>query len=84
MPYHCSLNLGLTKLVEFLYFHRGSNFRCGSMLFDPKPKTRKVDLFNFEKEFNRLSYLINDPLTRLIVVKGLRRTGKTSLSTNIA
>ncbi|MGC9136014.1 MAG: AAA family ATPase [Caldivirga sp.] len=38
-----------------------------------------MDLFNFEKEFNRLSYLINDPLTRLIVVKGLRRTGKTSL-----
>ncbi|GAB6947555.1 ATP-binding protein [Vulcanisaeta sp. JCM 16161] len=49
------------------------------MLFDTKPKTRRADLFDFEEEFSRLSRLINDSLTRLIVVRGLRRTGKTSL-----
>ncbi|WP_054856973.1 ATP-binding protein [Vulcanisaeta sp. JCM 16159] len=49
------------------------------MLFDTKPKTRRADLFDFEEEFGRFSRLINDSLTRLIVVRGLRRTGKTSL-----
>ena len=49
------------------------------MLFDIKPKVRRADLFDFDEEFNRLSSLITDRLTRLIVVRGLRRTGKTSL-----
>ena len=65
--------------IKFLCFHTGNIFRCGSMLFDLKPKTSKVDLFDFDDEFNRLSSLIRDRLTRLIVVRGLRRTGKTSL-----
>ncbi len=49
------------------------------MLFDLKPKTRRADLFDFEEEFGRMSRLVRDLSTRLIVVRGLRRTGKTSL-----
>ncbi|GAB6943515.1 AAA family ATPase [Vulcanisaeta sp. JCM 14467] len=49
------------------------------MLFDVKPKVRKADLFDFDEEFNRLFRLITNSLTRLIIVRGLRRTGKTSL-----
>ncbi|MEM0371399.1 MAG: ATP-binding protein [Ignisphaera sp.] len=46
------------------------------MLFDPKPKRRKEDLFNFDEEFNMLKKFLGHPL---LVVTGLRRTGKTSL-----
>ncbi|MEM4514408.1 MAG: ATP-binding protein [Ignisphaera sp.] len=46
------------------------------MLFDPKPKRRKEDLFNFDEEFDTLKKFLGEPL---IVVTGLRRTGKTSL-----
>jgi AAA+ ATPase superfamily predicted ATPase len=46
------------------------------MYFDPRPKTKKEDLHNREKEleqfFKALSY------APMIVVTGLRRTGKTS------
>ena len=46
------------------------------MYFDPRPKTKKEDLFNREKELKQfqdgLSY------ASMIVVTGLRRTGKTS------
>ena len=52
------------------------------MLFGIKPKVRRADLFDFDEEFDRLSSLITDRLTRLIVVRGLRRTGKTSLNIN--
>jgi hypothetical protein len=46
------------------------------MYFDSRPKTRKEDLFNREAELQRF----NDSLSyaSLIVVTGLRRTGKTS------
>ncbi|MEM1541573.1 MAG: ATP-binding protein [Ignisphaera sp.] len=46
------------------------------MLFDPKPKRRKEDLFDFDEEFNMLKKFLGHPL---LVVTGLRRTGKTSL-----
>ncbi len=49
------------------------------MLFKLGPKTRKEDFYNFENELNSLLRDINDPLTRLIAIKGLRRTGKSSL-----
>lgn len=46
------------------------------MYFDPRPKTKKEDLYDREKEleqfFKALSY------APLVVVTGLRRTGKTS------
>jgi len=46
------------------------------MYFDPRPKTKKADLFDREAEleqfFDALSY------TSLIVIVGLRRSGKTS------
>ncbi|MGC8674778.1 AAA family ATPase [Fervidicoccus sp.] len=46
------------------------------MLFDPRPKVNKKDLYDFEKEFEFLKKNIGEPL---LVVSGLRRTGKTSL-----
>lgn len=48
------------------------------LYFDPRPKTSRQDLFDREKELNRLESL----LTRgspLVLILGLRRTGKTSL-----
>ena len=49
------------------------------MIFDPWPKERKKDLYNFDKEINKLIESISDPSVRLIVIKGLRRTGKSSI-----
>jgi hypothetical protein len=49
------------------------------LLFDLMPKARREDLFDFDEELSRLTKLLGDSRTRLIVVKGLRRTGKTSL-----
>ena len=48
------------------------------MLFDLKPKTRREDLFNREKELEILLHAIKlkEPL---IIVYGLRRMGKSSL-----
>lgn len=46
------------------------------MLFDPKPKRRREDLYNFDEELAMLRKFFGEPLT---VVIGLRRTGKTSL-----
>ncbi|MDK6029357.1 ATP-binding protein [Ignisphaera sp. 4213-co] len=46
------------------------------MLFDPKPKRCRKDLYDFNEEFNMLSRFLGEPL---VVVTGLRRTGKTSL-----
>ena len=64
---------------KVLYFRTGSCFRCGSMLFDLKPKVNRSDLFDFDQEIDALTKFIKEPSTRLIVIKGLRRTGKTSL-----
>jgi hypothetical protein len=49
------------------------------LLFDLMPKARREDLFDFDEELDRLTRLLGDSRTRLIVVKGLRRSGKTSL-----
>ena len=49
------------------------------MLFDPKPKEKKKDFFNYEEELNAFITYLNDKNNRLIVIKGLRRTGKSSL-----
>ena len=49
------------------------------MLFDLSPKNRKEDFFNFEKELNELIDALRNPMVRMIAVKGLRRTGKSSL-----
>jgi len=46
------------------------------VLFDPRPKTSRRDLFDFERELERLTGLLSEPM---VVVSGLRRTGKTSL-----
>ncbi len=47
------------------------------MLFDPEPKTKIEDLYNFRDVLKKLIDLI--PKTRMFIVSGLRRTGKTSL-----
>jgi len=49
------------------------------MYFDTSPKTEKNDLFSSELILNKLIKSLKDPSKRLIVIKGLRRTGKTSL-----
>ncbi|MEM3715308.1 MAG: ATP-binding protein, partial [Nitrososphaeria archaeon] len=46
------------------------------VLFDPRPKRLKKDIYDFDDEFHRLRNAIGQPL---ILVSGLRRTGKTSL-----
>ncbi len=49
------------------------------MLFDPKPKEKKNDLYNYDRELNLIVRELRDPKTPLIVIKGLRRTGKSSI-----
>ena len=47
------------------------------MLFDLEPKNRREDLYDFETELRSLiNGIVNE---KIIVVRGLRRTGKTSL-----
>jgi len=46
------------------------------LLFDIRPKRCRADLYNFDVEYSKLINSLNKPL---IVVRGLRRTGKTSL-----
>jgi len=47
------------------------------MLFDPKPKTRREDLYDREKELRELEKSLK--ISPLTVVTGIRRLGKTSL-----
>jgi AAA+ ATPase superfamily predicted ATPase len=49
------------------------------MYFDLKPKSERENLFGGEYALNNLSEYLQDDSTRLIIIKGLRRTGKTSL-----
>lgn len=46
------------------------------MYFDPRPKTKREDLFNREKELEQFQKALS--YTAIILVTGLRRTGKTS------
>jgi uncharacterized protein len=49
------------------------------MYFDISPKTKRDDLFGFDYQLELLKKYLLDESVRLIVIKGLRRTGKTSL-----
>ena len=49
------------------------------MYFEIQPKSNKDDLFGVDYAFKTLSEALTDDYTRLIVIKGLRRVGKTSL-----
>lgn len=49
------------------------------MYFDISPKTKKEDLFGMSYLADSLVQYINDHNVRVIIIKGLRRTGKTSL-----
>ncbi|MEM0025535.1 MAG: ATP-binding protein [Zestosphaera sp.] len=49
------------------------------MYFDPGVKERREDFFNFNEELNTLIKELNNQSTRMIVIKGVRRTGKSSL-----
>ncbi len=49
------------------------------MYFNIQPKNKKEDLFGVDFALNSLLRHLSNPLTRMVVIKGLRRTGKTSL-----
>ena len=49
------------------------------MLFDPRPKERIEDFFDMEDELERLVRELADSSTRMVIILGPRRTGKTSL-----
>lgn len=49
------------------------------MYFDVLPKTEKKDLFGVDYALTSLLESFSDDSTRMIVIKGLRRIGKTSL-----
>jgi len=49
------------------------------LIFDPWPKETKEDLFDFDEEVNTIIKALRDPSVRLIIIKGLRRTGKSSI-----
>ncbi|MCI4435850.1 MAG: hypothetical protein JHC33_03460 [Ignisphaera sp.] len=47
------------------------------MLFDPRPKTRREDLYDFDEELEKFAKALSEPM---VLVSGLRRTGKHHLS----
>ena len=49
------------------------------MYFDMRPKTDARDLFGVDYLLHLLTDAIKDKKVRMVVIKGLRRTGKTSL-----
>jgi hypothetical protein len=49
------------------------------MYFAPGVKTSKKDFFNFEPELDALIRELKSEETRMVVIKGVRRTGKSSL-----
>lgn len=49
------------------------------MYFSPGVKTTRDDFFDMERELESLKRELLDPSTRMIVVKGIRRIGKSSL-----
>jgi len=50
------------------------------MLFSPEPKSLQPDYFNYRAELDVFERYLSDDLTKLIAIKGLRRTGKTSFA----
>lgn len=49
------------------------------MLFDLKPKEEMRDFFNYREELNSFADCLADKNTRMVIIRGLRRTGKSSL-----
>lgn len=49
------------------------------MLFRPGVKSRLEEFYDFRRELDSLVAELKSPYTRMIVIKGLRRTGKSSL-----
>lgn len=49
------------------------------MLFDVTPKEKLSDFFDYRVELDELIQWIKDKQTKMIVIRGLRRTGKSSL-----
>ncbi len=49
------------------------------MLFDLKPKEEIRDFFNYKEELDYFVRYLTDKSTRMIIIRGLRRTGKSSL-----
>ena len=49
------------------------------MLFDLRPKETKEDFFDYKEELDSIVSYLTDKTTRIIVIRGLRRTGKSSL-----
>lgn len=49
------------------------------MYFSLGVKTRKEDFYDMETELNSLRSELRSPISRMIVIKGIRRTGKSSL-----
>ena len=49
------------------------------MYFDVSPKTRKIDLFGMDYQLEIFKKYLKDKSVRMVVIKGLRRVGKTSL-----
>ena len=49
------------------------------MYFSLEVKSRREDFYDMESELERLKKELKDPLTRMIVIKGIRRVGKSSL-----
>ncbi len=52
------------------------------MYFSVEPKEKKENIFNLKKEYEELKNALTGP-HRLIVIKGVRRIGKTSLMNSI-
>jgi len=50
------------------------------MLFDLQPKEKIRDFFNHKEELSSLISYLTDTNTKIIVIRGLRRTGKSSLT----
>ncbi|CAB50411.1 Hypothetical protein, containing ATP/GTP-binding site motif A [Pyrococcus abyssi GE5] len=68
----------LTVQVTFLTTGAVVNYRGGSLYFDERPKSKREDLYDREEELEELLTLIEERKP-LIVLKGIRRLGKTSL-----
>ncbi len=49
------------------------------MYFDLAPKAKKKDLYGMDFTVDSLVSYLKDPSVRMLIIKGLRRTGKTSL-----
>lgn len=63
---------GISKFKNFVFYIK-------FMLFDLKPKEKMGDFFNCKDELNSFVDYLTKKSSRMIIIKGLRRTGKSSL-----